>query len=131
MPQNKAKPKAEVIEQEAHISEEKVKTLSLSTTYQGPLPPPSIMRGYDDICPGAARMILDEFQANSQHIRDMESMSRKQELQFMKRGQIMAFVFGVALFGIIVWTIALGQFLLAGVGVVTALVSVITAFLKK
>ncbi len=131
MPQNKVKPKAEVIEQETHISEERVKELRLSATYQGPLPPPNIMRGYDDICPGAARMILDEFQANSQHIRDMESMSRKQELQFMKRGQIIAFVFGVALFGIIVWTIALGQFLLAGVGVVTALVSVITAFLKK
>lgn len=100
----------------------------ISATYKGPLPPPNIMRGYDDICPGAAKMILDEFQANSEHVREMERMTRQKELDMANRGQIIATVFGFILFAIVTYSLFAGHVWIAGAGIITALVSVITAF---
>lgn len=76
-------------------------------------------------------MILDEFQANSEHVREMERMTRQKELDMASRGQIIATVFGGVLFAIVIWSLVSGWFWIAGAGIITALVSVITAFLKR
>ncbi len=45
---------------------------ALSASYEGPLPPPSYLRGYDEIVPGAAREIISWVKEESEHRRRLE-----------------------------------------------------------
>lgn len=48
-------------------------TLRVQTaTFRGPLPPPDILRGYDDICPGAAERIIATYESEVSHRHEME-----------------------------------------------------------
>ena len=42
------------------------------TAYSGPIPPPDLLQRFDEIYPGAAQQILDDFVQESAHRRDME-----------------------------------------------------------
>lgn len=42
------------------------------TSYSGPLPPPDLLQRFDEVYPGAARQILDDFVQESAHRRAME-----------------------------------------------------------
>ena len=46
---------------------------------EGSLPSPYILRGYDEMSPGAAKIIIDEFQKNSDHIRKMQELSLREQ----------------------------------------------------
>lgn len=59
--------------------------------FAGPMPPPDYLRGYDDIVPGAAKDILNEFLANGQHNRDMEQRLLSDAKESEKRSHWMAF----------------------------------------
>lgn len=43
------------------------------STYSGPLPPPDILRQFEEIVPGSAERIFAQFEAQSAHRRSMES----------------------------------------------------------
>lgn len=40
--------------------------------YQGPVPPPDILRAFDALVPGTAKRLIDLAESESQHRRDME-----------------------------------------------------------
>lgn len=61
-----------------------------SETFSGPLPKPDHLKAYDDICPGAAQDILNEFKANGQHVRDCEKRALNASIWKVTRGQIIA-----------------------------------------
>ena len=42
------------------------------TSYSGPIPPPDLLQRFDEVYPGAARQILDDFVQESVHRRAME-----------------------------------------------------------
>jgi uncharacterized membrane protein len=46
--------------------------MQVTQQQSGPLPAPQILKGYDDVVPGAADRILGEFQAQGAHRRRME-----------------------------------------------------------
>ena len=43
--------------------------------YQGPLPPPSVLGAYDQISPGAADKMINEWQHDRQHQRKLQTES--------------------------------------------------------
>ena len=43
------------------------------STYSGPLPPPEILRQFEEVIPGSAERIFTQFEAQSAHRRSMES----------------------------------------------------------
>jgi len=75
--------------------------------FSGPLPPPQVLQGYEDILPGAAERILQmaEQEQSHRHAFDNElgrSVTRQQE-----RGQVFAFVLGAGALGLaafMVWS---------------------------
>jgi uncharacterized membrane protein len=73
--------------------------------WRGPLPPPAVLQGFEEIVPGSAARIIDEFQAEAAHRRRLED----KQARFVQRdthvGQALAIVF------------ALGAFALAGYAV--------------
>lgn len=46
--------------------------LEVTQITSGPIPAPEILRGYDDVYPGAAQIIINDFQENSKHVRTMQ-----------------------------------------------------------
>ncbi|EKY4874419.1 DUF2335 domain-containing protein [Vibrio alginolyticus] len=99
--------------------------VTTQTHFSGPLPPPEIMKGYEQICPGAAREILDMAKADAEHLRAMQ----KGALNGHRIESILGICSGfiIALFAITALTYAAvsGQPLTAGVvGSVAALAGI-------
>ena len=76
-----------------------VVTTSFSESFAGPLPPPSLLSGYEDACAGAADRIIRVAEQEAEHRRALETAIVKSgiaeiEKQFneSKRGQICAVV---------------------------------------
>lgn len=98
---------------------------------EGPLPSPYILRGYDEIYPGAAKIIIDEFQKNSDHIREMQELSLREQTNKDKRGQWMAFIILVIILSIVLYSLNLGNITFAGVAGIAFIGMVAQGFLKQ
>lgn len=75
----------------------------VSASYIGPLPPPSILRQYDEICPGCAKELVSAFREEGNHRRALESKMVEANIDGMRRqfaeariGQIFAFILSLA-----------------------------------
>jgi uncharacterized membrane protein len=111
------------------IVERKVQFAMRTVTYSGPMPPPEHLAQYDKIVPGAARMILDEFQANSRHAREMELNGMSGMIRRDARAQWMAFVLVLIAFYLI-WQLASTGHDKLAIAVTTFLVGgIVAAFL--
>ncbi|KVR28812.1 hypothetical protein WL61_23355 [Burkholderia ubonensis] len=97
--------------------------------YQGPMPPPVLLEQYDKIVPGCAKMIVDEFQANSQHSRNIELHGISGMINKDVRAQWMAFV--LVLIGFfLIWRLADAGHEKSAIAVATMLLgSIALAFL--
>ena len=56
-------------------------------SFQGPLPPPEDLQGYEDVVPNAANRIITMAEENSKHRREMEKTIIEGNLNLSKRGQ--------------------------------------------
>ena len=75
-----------------------VVTLFRAASFSGPIPPPEMLRQYDEIQPGLAERIISMAEQQSAHRRILEKrVVSSNELRALI-GQVMAFV--IALFGI-------------------------------
>lgn len=95
------------------ISHAQVKVLQ--QVISGPIPAPQVLKGYDDVYPGAAKIILEDFQKNSSHIREKEREQLRAEISRDRRGQWMAFTIMLLVFGITGLSLYLGNVTFAGV----------------
>lgn len=60
--------------------------------YSGPIPPPSIMSGYENILPGSADRIFKMAEEQADHRRNMEKMMVESEVRNSRLGVIFALV---------------------------------------
>ncbi len=73
-----------------------------AAAFQGPIPPPSILRGYDDIIQDGAERIMTMAEDEQDHRHDLE----KRQVGLFERGQWFAFILGMV-------TIVCGTYLIA------------------
>lgn len=127
---NDAKSNIEILEPKLdQIVERKVQFAMRTVSYSGPMPPPEHLSQYDKIVPGAARMILDEFQANSRHAREIELNGMSGMIRRDARAQWMAFVLVLVAFYLI-WQLASTGHDKLAIAVATFLVGgIVAAFL--
>lgn len=96
----KKKNKKEDLNQQAKASPQQSSSIPelTSATFSGPIPPPSVLDGYENICPGAAERIIAmaEREAEHSHLMDKEAMQNKSDE--VKRGQTFALVVTLAAF---------------------------------
>ena len=57
--------------------DEEIVSISASR-WRGPIPPPSVLEGYESVLPGAAERILANFEAESAHRRRLEASTQEQ-----------------------------------------------------
>lgn len=64
-------------------------------TWSGPLPPPQALQAFEDVSPGSAAKILDEFQTEAAHRRSQENGQLRLVGAETLIGQISAIVFAM------------------------------------
>lgn len=101
----------------------------LLAVYSGPLPPAGQMAQYDAVVSGSAKIIIDEFQANGKHQREMELTALTGDLKQSTRAQWMACGLVLVGFALILALALLKATVLACVVAGTLLVAVISGFL--
>lgn len=95
----------------------------------GPLPPPSMLRGYEEVLPGAADRIFTLMEQQSIHRHDLETKMLDSDVRSRDRGQVFAFVlcFIVIVGGFV--AILAGQELTGMAAILTAVAGVAATFL--
>lgn len=103
--------------------------------FSGPIPPPSIIKGYEEVLPGAADRIITMAEIQSKHRQDMERKMIHAELRDSLLGILFAFVLGVGCIVaaiIIVICVPENAGAIAGALVgVTGIGSIIATFIKS
>mgnify|MGYP000036225192 FL=1 len=105
--------------------------LEVTQITSGPIPAPEILRGYDDVYPGAAQIIINDFQENSKHVRTMQEKSLAAEIQRDKRGQWMAFVILMFILVVVIYSLRLGNITFAGIAGFAFIGLAAQSFLKQ
>lgn len=67
--------------------------------YQGDLPHPDILKGYNELYPEAAKKIIDNGIAESEHRRTQEVKSLKAQINISFVGQIFGFIVALVIIG--------------------------------
>ena len=87
--------------------------VSVSSSFQGPLPPPNILQGYDDVVPGLASKIVAQWEAETAHrhstvdyANETDRLTVEKHFDAEKRGQYiglagLAMVIAVAVLAIL------------------------------
>lgn len=85
-----------------YLGSERRHSLTVSRTgiaFRGPLPPPHILRGYEEVVPGAAERILAMAEKQSHHRLSLEALVTTANVKAQVRGQWMAFVLATLVVG--------------------------------
>lgn len=67
----------------------------IQSEFSGPIPPPSIIKGYEDILPGTAERIVSMAENQAKHRQDMEKIMVSAEARDSLLGVVFAFILGV------------------------------------
>ena len=150
MSENQSEKKQEIMEgndqqQEIDVSEEnsqeqveqvkQVLAEVIKSEFSGPIPPPNIIKGYEDILPGAADRIITMAEEQSRHRQHMEKEMIRVESRDSSLGIMCAFGLGI---GCIIAAIVMSVMVPDSAGVisgsilgVTGIGSIIATFVKS
>ena len=114
--------------------EERTQTID----FRGPLPPPEVLGLYEQVVPGVATAIVNQFTEQGNHRRACEKLELDADIHIaqradghVRRGQWLGFVIILTMLASGTWTIHAGHDLAGSAVVVTGIASVIAAFLKR
>lgn len=79
--------------------ERRTQLLMQASSFSGPLPPPDLLRGYDEVVPGCADRIITQFEEQGRHRRKQESRVISHRLFSSTFGQILAFLLLLSIIG--------------------------------
>lgn len=99
--------------------------------HSGPMPSPAQLAEYENVLPGTAKIIRDEFQANSAHVRVMESKAVEYTKQDNVDNRKVAERLVWAALGATVLLALTGHDWVAGTVAVSTVGAVVTGFLNK
>lgn len=105
-----------------------VAQIQKTTSFSGPIPPPTILEEYNRIVPGAADRILKMAEAESQFAKDITFAAIRTEADEVKRGQILGFCIGLAALATAALALHLGHPTAAGVIGGTTVVGLVSVF---
>lgn len=70
--------------------------LHQQSSYSGPLPPPDVLKRFDEVVPGSAERIIKMAEEQSTHRKDLERKVIDSDIARSKWGQILGFLISVA-----------------------------------
>ncbi len=78
------------------------------STFSGPMPPPSVLEGYERLVHGAAERILAMAESDAKHQQEIEFAALRAAEAEIKRGQLFGFVIGLTALGASMLALAMG-----------------------
>lgn len=90
-----------------------------------------MMEQYKKIYPQAPEIILREFEENSKHIRNREMAELKGNIKRDERGQWMAFIICLAVLGVIIYSLYLGNITFAGLSGLGFIALMVRGFFRR
>ena len=79
------------------VQKKKSRSLNVrGSSFSGPIPPPNIIKGYEEILPGSADRIIAMAENQSKHRQKMEEIKFRSESRDGLLGIIFAFVLGIS-----------------------------------
>jgi uncharacterized membrane protein len=97
--------------------------------HQGPLPPPAVLKHYDDVVPGAAERILTMAENQAQHRQELEARIIRTDTLKSLLGMMFGFVIALVGFGGGLYAAFAGQPFWGGAVSIGTLASVVIAFI--
>jgi uncharacterized membrane protein len=104
---------------------------SIEISYSGPLPHPDVLRRFEEIVPGSAAQIIDQFQAQSAHRREMESVVISANAFSQRLGSISASILALIAIGGGLWLAHEGKSVSGISTIIATLGGLVTTFLYK
>ena len=98
------------------------------TAFSGPIPPPAILQGYEDVIEGGAERILAMAEKQSKHRQEIEKEVITKQLGQSSRGQIFGFLLALIGFGLGTLLAAWGNTGLAGILFTTTIIGLVSIF---
>jgi uncharacterized membrane protein len=98
-------------------------------SYRGPLPPPQILQGYEELLPGAAERIFAMAEENQKHRHKLESEVIPRKSRNETRGQFFGFILAIVTIGIGAFLIYLDKNVIGLSVILTELVLLVTLFI--
>lgn len=107
-----------------------------SVEYSGPLPPPQILAQYEQIVPGSARRMVDQWEAASVHERNLESGALKTVQHTQKWAPVfrlvtVAIIISGGLLAVLLGEPSIGFFLGLGAALGYPAAAALTQFLRR
>jgi uncharacterized membrane protein len=99
-------------------------------SWQGPLPPPTFLRGFNDVVSDGAERVFRQFEAETEHRRQMERMTLECQIRDMLIGKVFALIFVLGVLAVAGYAISQGQAVLAGVLGTAVVCSVVWALVR-
>lgn len=106
-------------------------TVIRQESFAGPIPPPQVLKGYEDILPGSADRILKMAENQQQHRIDIEKKAISSQADNSKRGQVFAFIVFILCTIIGIVFAYLGMKTFAGVFLTTTMVTLVALFIGE
>ena len=100
-----------------------------SASFEGPMPPPAILEGYERLVPGAAERILAMAESDTKHQHAIEFSALNAAEGEVKRGQIFAFIIGLAALLASMFALYMGSPAVAGIIGGTTVVGLVSVFI--
>lgn len=83
---------AEILDGESVSPQQGRQLVALLEAFSGPLPPPSVLQQYEEVCPGAAERILRLAEGQSKHRQQMEAKVVASDCRAQDRGPVYGFI---------------------------------------
>ena len=99
MPSEDSPPSHELLKDEKSSLVAAHQEIQQSYQFQGPIPPPSMLKEYEQVVPGCAGRIVGMAEENQSHYRTLEKDDQGTQHKLLLRGQLFSFL--VASFAII------------------------------
>jgi uncharacterized membrane protein len=112
---------------EKHVQTKKI--MAVSESFSGPLPPPAVLKNYNEVISGAAERILQMAEKEGDHRRYVEKKIVDSESGQLARGSFLSFALGVLSLACGFILALLDKDVVGVSSIIVGIGSIITAFL--
>lgn len=98
--------------------------------WSGPLPPPGALQAFEDVCPGSAAQIVEEFRTEAAHRRQLERQRGALAVRETHVGQALAAVFSLSALAVAAYAAYVGAEFIGTVIGGTMIVGVTVALIR-
>ena len=88
----KAKKRTQLARQQRNVDKRGRHEITAHASWSGPLPPPQMLAQFEDICLGAAKLIIDRFGKQSDHRMSLEKSVIENDIKQSKLGMWLGFI---------------------------------------